>query len=314
MAPTLPALAPDSHTYSSGRHRGISLKSHEGKLWGISEGSKGCPRVEGSWLSSGDSRGWVLEDMKTVPQGEGRTAVAFPSLSLFVPEILKPCRTCAHVRVRLLSVCMYVCDSERPLSPSLSDWVSLPTLRVVTQASAESNPVLVFFSSHSSSPPDDSSFLPNCPLLQDLLPGRPSPPSLPPPPATRLTLFTSFPFKLQNQEVRLLLKSIFGDVGFAPHPLPGPRDPLPTVSEEAALTLRQLHRQGDLATFHEQRFPAFQQTEDSVDNILLKYSVIMYLVATSRREKCAYESIHNYIITTYRQLCFATMNSLSPLS
>lgn len=135
-----------------------------------------------------------------------------------------------------------------------------------------------------------------------------------PSPQTRLTLFTSFPFKLQNQEVHLLLKSIFGDVGFAPHPLPGPRDPLPTVSEEAALTLRQLHRQGDLATFHEQRFPAFQQTEDSVDNILLKYSVIMYLVATNRREKCAYESIRNYIISPYRQLRFAPMNYLSPLS
>lgn len=33
---------------------------------------------------------------------------------------------------------------------------------------------------------------------------------------------------------------------------------------------------------------AFLQTEGSVDNILLKYSAIMYLVATNHREKYAY--------------------------
>lgn len=31
-------------------------------------------------------------------------------------------------------------------------------------------------------------------------------------------------------------------------------------------------------------FPTFHQTEGSVDNILLKNSVIMYLVATNHRE------------------------------
>lgn len=292
------------------------MKSHEGKLWGIREGSKGCPRVEGSWLSSGDSGGWVLEDMKTVPQGEGRTAVAFPSLSLFVPEILKPCRMCARVRVRLLSVCTCLCDSECPLSLHLSPTGSLSPPFGWSHRHLQS-PTKSWYFSHLARRPRPMT-VPSFPTLLCSRTSCQGVPLLHPcrttPPQTRLTLFTSFPFKLQNQEVHLLLKSIFGDVGFAPHPLPGPRDPLPTVSEEAALTLRQLHRQGDLATFHEQRFPAFQQTEDSVDNILLKYSVIMYLVATNRREKCAYESIRNYIISPYRQLRFAPMNYLSPLS
>ena len=87
--------------------------------------AKGAPESRGPGCPLGILGGWVLEDMKTVPQGEGRRAVAFPSLSLFVPQILKSCCTCAHVSVRLLSVCVCVCDSERPLSLHLSPSGSL---------------------------------------------------------------------------------------------------------------------------------------------------------------------------------------------
>ena len=67
-----------------------------------------------------------------------------------------------------------------------------------------------------------------------------------------------------------------------PPPSPGPRGPLPTISE-AALTPRHLHGEGGFATSL-----AFLKTEGSVDNILLKYSAIMYLVATNHREKYAH--------------------------
>lgn len=109
-APALSASAPGSHLLSRTAWRDLVLSIMKESCGGGRGRGHRCPRLKRSWLSSGVGSG----GREGHPRGGGRSRGAFPSLSLCIPDVLKPCCVCARPRV-------HACDLE-----CLSPWGSLP--------------------------------------------------------------------------------------------------------------------------------------------------------------------------------------------